>query len=295
MKPYFLFIYLCSPLSGFAQDDLMKMATDSTQQQTAVVTTFKGNRVINGQSVETMGKNNLDFLISHRFGRLNQGIKEFFGLDAATVRFSLEYGLTSDLMIGVGRGSYQKNVDVFTKYRILKQTSSENGMPLSLTGFASYAIRTQKPFDNPTSAKERSSYTGSLLIARKFSEQLSVQISPTLVYRQLPDVIGDKQLVLASGVGARFKLTKRTSFNGEWFYVLPNQIDAIYTHNLSFGFDIETGGHVFQLHFTNSYGMTERQFITETIGSWGKGDVQFGFNISRTFSFNKKNTSYEKY
>lgn len=295
MKPYILLLSMCIPLCGFAQDDLMKMATDSSINRNTV-TTFKSNRIINGQSVETMGKNNLDFVISHRFGRINQGLKEFFGLDAATVRFSLEYGLTNELMVGLGRGNYHKNVDLFAKYRILKQLEGNNGMPISLTGFASYAIRTQKPFDNPNATPaDRSSYTGSLLIARKFSDLFSVQLSPTLIYRELPDVITDKQLVMATGIGARFKLTKRTSFNGEWFYVLPNQIDAIYTHNLSFGFDIDTGGHVFQLHFTNSYGMTERQFITETVGSWGKGDVQFGFNISRTFSFNKKPTYYEKH
>ncbi len=295
MKRHLLLLALCIPLAGFTQDDLMKMATDSSINRN-VVTTFKANRIINGQSVETVGKNNLDFVISHRFGRINQGIKEFFGLDAATVRFSLEYGLSDNFMLGLGRGSYNKNVDLFSKYRILKQTTGNDGMPVSLTGFASYAIRTQKPFDNPNSTSgDRSSYTGQLLLARKFSEQLSVQLSPTLVYRNQPDVFGDKNLVMATGIGARFKLTKRTSFNSEWFYVLPNQVDAIYTHNLSFGFDIDTGGHVFQLHFTNSYGMTERQFITETIGSWGKGDVQFGFNISRTFSFNKKSSSYEKY
>ncbi|MFM6976932.1 MAG: DUF5777 family beta-barrel protein, partial [Sphingobacteriaceae bacterium] len=275
-------------------DDLMKMAADSAINS-GTVTTFKGIRIMNGHSVETVGKNNLDFLISHRFGEINQGIKEFFGLDAGTIRLGLEYGLTDRFMVGIGRSSFQKSVDIFAKYRVFRQTAGNTEMPLSLTAFGSYAVRTQQPFGMSLSGADRSSYTGQLLIARKFSERFSLQLSPSFIYRKLTDEVGDKQLVVATGVGGRLKLTKRTSLNGEWFYVLPNQISTLYTNNLSFGFDIETGGHVFQLLFTNSYGMAERQFITETNGAWNKGDVHFGFNISRTFSFNKKARYHEKY
>lgn len=286
MKKLFLLFYLLLPFSAFSQEDLMKLVSDSNEVFVTTAT-FKASRVINGHSVETVGKNNLDFIISHRFDRLNRGFEEFFGLDAATIRLGLEYGINDRLMIGMGRSSFQKVFDYFTKYKLIRQSSGSTNMPVSVTLFGGYAIRTQKTFPQ-LSGFDRSSYTGQILIARKFSEAFSLQISPTLIHRNRADIFTDNRTVFASGIGGRMKLTKRSSINGEYNYVLPNQIDDRYKNNLSFSFDLETGGHVFQLLFTNSFGMTERQFITETDGSWGNGDIHFGFNISRTFSFEKK-------
>ena len=178
-------------------------------------------------------------------------------------------------------------VDLFGKYRVLRQTAAGGGVPVSLTAFGGLGIRTQNTTPSSTGS-DRSSYTAQLLIARKFSDAFSLQISPTLTSRTTPDFVTDNKNVFATGVGGRIKLTRRTSLNGEWWYVLPDQINDVYRNNFSLGFDIETGGHVFQLLFTNSFGMSERQFITETTGGWDKGDIQFGFNIARTFSFNKK-------
>jgi hypothetical protein len=237
--------------------------------------------------VETVGKNNLDFIISHRFDRVNRGFEEFFGLDAATNRLGLEYGINDRLMLGIGRSSFQKTFDYFAKYKLIRQTSGAANVPVSVSLLSGYMIRTQNTSPQ-LSSNNRSSYTAQILIARKFSESLSLQLSPTLIHRNRPDIFTDNKTVLATGIGGRMKLTKRTSVNGEYNYVLPNQIDDSYTNNLSFSFDLETGGHVFQLLFTNSFGMTERQFITETNGSWGSGDIHFGFNISRTFSFGKE-------
>lgn len=269
-----------------AQDDLMQMATDSNETQVANPT-FKATRIINGHSVETVGKHNLDFIISHRFDRVNRGFDDFFGLDAATNRLALEYGLTDVVMIGIGRSSFEKNYDFFGKYKLLRQSFGKKNIPVSITAFTGYSLRTVKSVPE-ISGKDRSSYTAQLLIARKFGEALSLQLSPTLIHRNRPDVFTDSKSVFATGIGGRVKITKRTSVNGEYNYVFPNQIDDAYNNNLSFSFDIETGGHVFQLLFTNSFGMVERQFITETDGKWGDGDIHFGFNISRTFSFSKK-------
>ena len=293
MKQLIFLLMLYGPIVVSAQDDLMNMAAANENTQ-SVASTFKGIRIINGHSVETVGKHNLDFLIQHRFGPLSDGIKQFYGLDAATIRLGLEYGLTDRLMLGLGRGSFQKTVDALAKYRVLRQTDESGGMPVSLSVFTSYAIRTQQPISGDLSAADRSSFSGQVLLARKFGDALSLQLSPSLVYRQLPDEASDKQVVLATGLGGRYKLSKRTSFNAEWFYVLPKQINAIYTNSFSLGFDIETGGHVFQLGFSNAYGMTERQFMTETTGAWNKSNVHFGFNISRTFSFDRKSNPYEK-
>jgi len=286
MRKSFLLFYLLFPFSVFAQEDLMKLVSDSNEVFVRTAT-FKATRIINGHSVETVGKNNMDFIISHRFDRINRGFEEFFGLDAATNRLGLEYGINDRFMVGLGRSSFQKTFDYFAKYKLLRQTTDSGSIPVSVTLFGGYAIRTQKTTPQ-LSGSDRSSYTAQFLIARKFSESFSLQLSPTLIHRNRADIFTDNKTVIATGIGGRMKLTKRTSLNGEYNYVLPNQIDDNYKNNLSFSFDLETGGHVFQLLFTNSFGMTERQFITETDGSWGSGDIHFGFNISRTFSFEKK-------
>ena len=284
----FLLILLsfACPFKLSAQDDLLKLATDSNEVTVSNLT-FKATRIINGHSVETVGKNNLDFIVSHRFEQVNQGFDEFFGLDAATNRLGLEYGINDYMMVGIGRSSYEKNYDFFAKFRLLRQSIGAKNVPLSLSAFAGYALRTNETTPE-LSASERSSYTAQLLIARKFSDAISLQLSPTIIYRNMPDFPDDSKSVFATGIGGRVKVTKRTSINGEYNYVFPNQIDDSYTNNLSFSYDIETGGHVFQLLFTNSFGMAERQFITQTDGSWADGDIHFGFNISRTFSFAKK-------
>ena len=287
MRKIYLLLYFLFPLSAIAQEDLMKLVADSNEVFIKTAT-FKASRIINGHSVETVGKNNLDFMISHRFDRLNRGFDDFFGLDAATNRLGLEYGINDRLMLGLGRSSFQKMYDLFAKYKLIRQSAGAVNTPLSVTLFTGYGLRTIKTTP-ALSGSERSSYTAQILLARKFSEEFSLQLSPTLIHRNNPHILTDTRTVFATGIGGRMKLTKRTSLNGEYNYVFPNQIDDTYTNNLSFSFDLETGGHVFQLLFTNSFGMTERQFITETTGKWGNGDIHFGFNISRTFSFGKKN------
>lgn len=289
MKKRLLLLFLLIPFNVLGQEDLMKLISDSNQVLIRA-STFQATRIINGHSVETVGKNNMDFVISHRFDRLNRGFEEFFGLDAATIRLGLEYGINDRLMLGIGRSSFQKAFDYFGKYRLIRQSTGSVDIPFSVTLFGSYAIRTQKTIPQ-LSGYDRSSYTAQVLIARKFSDAFSMQWSPTLIHRNRTDIFSDNKTVIASGIGGRMKLSKRASINGEYNYVLPNQIADNYKNNLSFSFDLETGGHIFQLLFTNSFGMNERQFITETDGSWGAGDIHFGFNISRTFSFEKKSKS----
>lgn len=284
-----LVMLMCSSTVLYAQDDLLNELSKQDSAQTVPVTaTFKSTRVVNGQSVETMKKKHLDLRISHRFGKLNSGSYQFFGLDQATMRLGFEYGLTDDLMIGVGRSTSQKVYDFFGKYKLLKQTTGARNIPVSVTLFGGTGVAT---VDKEREFQDKLYYTAQVLVARKFGERLSLQLSPTYLYRTMPDVQGDEKVVLALGIGGRFKLSKRVSLNGEYFYTAreKNTVTAPYHDSMSFGVDIETGGHVFQLHFTNSLGMIEKQFIGETAGSWGKGDIHYGFNISRTFSFDKKN------
>ncbi len=288
--PYLVLGFILLPLVSWAQDDLLgELEAQANAPALPIVATFKSTRIINGQSVETVKRNHLDFRISHRFGRLNSGAYELFGLDQAVIRLGFEYGLTDDLMIGVGRSGTQKAYDFFGKYKLLQQTPGR--IPVSVTLFGSTVIRTQKSFvpGETFSFQDKLTYTGQVLVARKISESLSLQLSPTYLYRNKPELAGDERLLLALGAGGRLKVSRRVSINAEYFYAFRDKnIDLPYHNSLAVGVDIETGGHVFQLHFTNSLGMIEKQFIGETTGAWGEGDIHYGFNISRTFSFNKK-------
>ena len=284
----FLFLFLFS-IDVSAQDDLLALAEADSAGTSFATATFKATRVINGHSVELIPRKELLFLISHRFGTLNSGAYNFFGLDGATIRLALEYGLTDRLNVGLGRSSLQKTYDGYLKYKLLRQQDYSWTRPVTLTAFASSAIKTLE-FAHPERDNHFSSrlyFTYQLLLARKFNERFSLQLSPTLVHRNLVVMARDENNVLALGTGARYKLTKRTSFNAEYYYLLPGATADDYRNVLSLGFDIETGGHVFQLHLTNAQGMIEKFFIPETIGNWGDGDIYFGFNISRIFDFNK--------
>jgi len=246
---------------------------------------FKGTRIIQGHSVQMVTKKHLDFMIQHRFGALNSGSYNFWGLDVATMRLGLDYGLTDNFNIGIGRSSFQKTFDGYAKYRLLRQTK-ENEIPVTVVLFASTAIKSLKPAPN---IKDNYQFTDRLvntmqvLIARKFGDKLSLQLTPTYIRYNLVADNNYKHEHFAMGVGGRIRLSRSVSLNAEWFPQLDKDKGA--TNVLSLGFDIETGGHVFQLGFTNSQSMIEKGFITQTTGKWSKGDVYYGFNISRTFSF----------
>ncbi len=269
-------------------DDILKML-DSTMATNSAIdytyATFKGARVVNGHSIETQGKHVLQFLISHRFGALNTGAYNLFGLDAATIRLGLEYGITNRLTIGIGRATLKKTYDSFLKFKLIRQSTGAKKTPLSMTLLASstaYSLR-----DPSIDFTNRIVYTLQALIARKFTDGFSIQISPTLIHRNLVDTKSDQNDVFAIGISGRQKLTKRISLNAEYFYLMPGYTATNFRNCLSIGFDIETGGHVFQLHITNAQGMTENYFIAENKSAWGNGDIYFGFNISRVFTLGK--------
>jgi len=278
--------------SLLAQDNLLDILnSDSVPQVNYVSATFKSTRIMNGHSVERMPAGQLDFRISHRFGRLNSGAYEFFGLDQSNIHFSLEYGILNWLMVGAGRGTYEKTFDGFAKFTLLRQSTGARNMPVSISVVSSVALKSLKWADPERNNyfSSRLAYVGQVLVARKISEALSLQITPSYVHRNLVSTEFDPNDLYSLGAGGRIKLTKRISFNAEYYYLLnpkTNMSQNIYDP-LSVGFDIETGGHVFQLIFTNSLGMIEKGFIGETTGDWKKGDIHFGFNISRVFSLKR--------
>ncbi|MCC6287700.1 MAG: hypothetical protein IT249_07430 [Chitinophagaceae bacterium] len=287
-----LFLFSCNTI--FSQDStLMKMMEDSlmTGQKNMYVTgTFKGIHIINLHSIEAPAKKELIFMIMHRFGKINDGEYQFFGLDNATMRMGFDYGLTNTVAIGIGRSTFEKTFDGYIKAKLLRQADGSNKTPISATALLGIAHTTLKYADKPyMNTKYRTQYTAQLLLARKINRNLSIQLSPTWLHYNLVPTVADKNDLFVLGMGARMKITKRASINIEYSYLPAEQIKSFKVYNsLSAGFDIETGGHVFQVHVTNSQGMVEPLYMGRTTGSWSKGDIYFGFNISRSFKLGKK-------
>lgn len=284
-----LFLLIFVGQFSYAQDlDLLDEEEEPEKEVVEYATaTFKTNRVINGHSVETVAKREFDFKISHRFGFLNTGPYDFFGLDQATMRIGGDFGITDRFNVGIGRSNVDKTYDGFVKYKFLKQSKGAKNMPVTATWISHMGVTTLK-WAQPSRKNyftSRLHYTHQLLLARKFSEGFSIQLSPSLVHKNLIDSTKFTNDIFAMGVGLRQKLTKRVTVNLEYFYVLPNQLPLENTTALSLGFDIETGGHVFQLFFTNAAAAFEKSFITDTKGDWANGDIRFGFNIARMFNF----------
>ena len=285
-----LTIVLVSFFSSWAygQDDLLNMLDDDNKSDAHVLATFKATRVVLGHSVKTKKKGELEFLISHRFGTINSGAHNLWGLDESSIRLGLEYGISNDFNIGIGRSSFDKTFDGFVKYKLIKQTES-GSLPVSMVLFSSLAIETEpRKEDNPTiEFSDRLASTVQLLIARKFNSNLSLQVTPTYIHKNRLTIAEEISDLLALGMSGRYKITPSVSANVEYFYRINPHSNSPYHDAVSVGFDIETGGHVFQLHLTNSVMSVEKAFVTEVFDDFFDGDIHFGFNISRTFQLDK--------
>lgn len=289
------FFFLPWLMNAQDQDLLSSLGDDKTTEYATA--SFKTDRVVNGHSIENTAKGVLDTKFSHRFGAIRQGIYDMFGLDGASIRIGADYGITNRLMVGFGRASYEKTLDGFVKYKILRQSTGAKNMPITLCYVAEGQVRTVKFADptRPNRFSDRVFYMHQILIGRKFNSRFSLQLMPTLVHRNLTLTPNDKNDVYSLGVAGRIKLTKRVALNAEYYYVPDGQLESPHANSLSVGFDIETGGHVFQLHFTNSAYMTSKAYITETSEDWFFKDssnrmlsgIRFGFNISRVFTIVK--------
>ena len=280
-------------LAIFSQDDLMNLLNqDASKEINYATATFKSTRIINGHSIERMVPGQLDVRIEHRFGTINSGAYELWGLDqSANIYLGLEYGILKWLMIGIGRERNEKLLDGFAKFSVLRQSTGAKVMPVSLTVFSSVTVKSQK-FTDPTVTNyfsSRLSYVAQVLVARKFNQSFSFQLTPSYVHRNMVGTELDPNDLFALGAGGRIKLNKRISFNAEYYYVAnPKTYMSTPVYNpLSVGVDLETGGHVFTLLLTNSVSMLEKGFIGETTGQWKNGGVHFGFNISRVFTLKK--------
>ncbi|WP_107037260.1 DUF5777 family beta-barrel protein [Brumimicrobium mesophilum] len=287
-------VFFCSG-NSFAQDDLMNMLDETAKPVTNfTIATFKSTRLVSGHSVETNAKGVLQFLIGHRFGRINSGWRDLFGIDNATIRTGFDYGLTDNLNIGVGRSSFQKTYDGTFKWRFLRQKSGAQNFPITAT-FVSNIYVDSREWANPDRENyfsSRLNYNHSLLLARKFGDVLSLQLMPTIIHRNLVKTKDDQNTIYAMGIGTSVRISGSLRLNAEFHYIPPGQISSKIggeevQNSFSIGVDLETGGHVFQLHLTNSRGMTERYLVGETTGRWINGDIHFGFNVSRVFTVRK--------
>jgi hypothetical protein len=281
-----------------AQDDLLSiLEKDAKAVKEPVIASFKGTRLINLHTIETLGKGSLDFRISHRFGDFSSNAYNFWGLDGpANIRLGLDYSLTDRFAFGIGRSSYGKMIDGFLKYRILRQTT-DNAMPLSITGVAGMNITAERDATEAVTGinryryfPSRISYIFQLLMARKFNKNLTLQLSPVLIHYNLVTLTNDKNDLFAIALSGRYKVSKRTSITGEYIVRASHYtpVPDTYHNSASIGVDIETGGHVFQLFLSNSIAINEVQVIPYTSTSWNKGQIRIGFNISRVFALGGK-------
>lgn len=300
MKRLLTLLFLGMVMLSYAQDttsvDMMDMMDEPAGKE-YVRGTFKTTHTINLHTTETLGKHSLDFRILHRFDDFTTGAYNFWGLDGpANIQLRLDYSVNDRMTVGVGRASFNKLYDGYLKYKLLRQ-EVKGGMPITLTLLGSINLTTQKSNSTPdvyAIYADRLAYNTQVLIARKFSSKLSLQVSPTYIHMNLVEKADDKNDIFAVGLSGRYKFSKRCAVTAEYIPTLNDYADmSLYYNSLSVGIDIETGGHVFQLFVTNSSGINEVQYIPYTTGDWAKGEIRLGFNISRVFSVGGKREKKE--
>lgn len=283
MKKLLLFSLISIPFFLFSQDDLLGEIDQDSPEDNYATATFKGLKIVNFESTKLTAKKELTLVIAHRFGSIENGFDSFFGLDDASTRFNFIYGLTDGINISVSRSSFQKIYEGAIKYRLVKQR--ENGSPFTIVGYSSILINTALDKKNlpKLEFKNRIGYTMQMLIARKLSKKLSLELAPTFFHDNYVLDNNQDNSQFALGLGGRYKLGKRWSLNADYGWHLNRSSTSPFKNPLSVGIDLETGGHVFQMHFSNAQGMNTNSFLGQATGDWGDGNIYFGFNLSRVF------------
>lgn len=281
MKYIYLLIFLI-PTLLFAQDDLLSEIDTNTEEDFKSAA-FKGLKIVNFESTKMVSKKEMYFVVSHRFGSLETGLKDFFGLDQAVTRLNLIFGLSDGVNIGVSRSSFRKIYETSLKMRLIRE--KKGGFPVTIVSSSNLLINTSLDDQILPGLKfnNRLGYTTQLLISKKFNKDFSLQLMPTFFHDNYVDIDAQHNSQYVIGFGGRHKLTKRWSVNFDYGLHLNRANSSPFVNPLSIGFDLETGGHVFQLHFTNAQPMNTNGFLGQATGDWGKGDVFFGFNLSRVF------------
>jgi len=295
MKNIFLLFVFMLPLICSAQDDLLDELESEVIQDNSVDAAFKGLKVVNFESTKLAHKKEFYFIVSHRFGTVKNGFDDLFGLDEAVTQLKFIYGFNDWLNLGIARSSFQKTYGAHVKYRLINQQNE--GFPFTVVGYNLVAINTALDEDLYTNFEfsDRITYTSQILVSRKVSNKLSLLLAPTYIHENLATrsvmVLPDDTTLnfdeendqFAVGLGGRFKLTTRWSINMDYGLHLNRNDNSNFKNPFSVGVDLETGGHVFQMHFTNAQPMFEDGFIVRGAGDWSDGDFYFGFNLSRVF------------
>ena len=288
-----LFLAFLVPICVFAQNDLLS-EIDTIKTDTKVQSTFKSLKIVNLESTKLAGKGDFYLVIAHRFDYLNQGFDDFFGIDNANTQIKFVWGVKDWLTVHIARSGFEETIDSAIKYRLIAQ--EKEGFPFTIVGFNSIAINAEMKKENFPKLEfdNRLTYVTQLLISRKFTDKLSLEIAPSYFHENtLKDILDQNNAVIlpnpqsndqfAIGMGGRYKFAKRWSLNMDYGAHLNRASQSIYKNPLSIGIDIETGGHVFQMHFTNAKAMHESGFLGQTTGDWGKSEISFGFNLVRVF------------
>ncbi len=278
-----LSIFLFAILGSNAQEDLLA-EFDSVQPSSFKTAAFKGLKIVNFESTKMISKGELYFVVSHRFGSVKTGFEDFFGLDQAVTRLNFLYGITDGINIGVSRSSFQKIYESSLKVRLIRE--KKDGFPFTIVSSNNILINTalDRQFLPGLEFDNRLGYTAQMLISKKFNKNFSLQLIPTFFHDNLVAIDEQDNSQYVLGFGGRHKLTKRFSLNFDYGLHLNRASSSPFVNPLSIGVDIETGGHVFQLHFTNAQPMNTNGFLGQATGDWGDGDFFFGFNLSRVFN-----------
>ena len=285
MKYLYLLIIVCFPLTIFSQDDLLDEIEPESTGPNYATAAFKGLKIVNFESTKLVAKDELTFVVAHRFGSVKNGIDTFFGLDDAVTRLNFIYGISDGFNVGISRSSFNKTYLFSGKYRIIRQ--AENGPFFTIVGYNALLINTalDKEKDNLPLLEfnHRLGYTAQVLISRKVSTNFSYELAPTFFHDNYVQINDQDNSQFALGFGGRYKLGKRWSLNADYGWHLNRASNSPFKNPLSIGVDLETGGHVFQMHFTNAQPMSTNGFLGQATGDWADGNFYFGFNLSRVF------------
>lgn len=269
---------------GFAsaQDDLLnQLDAEKPADKEIEMAAFKGLQICNMQSTKMTSKGEWYMIVSHRFGDLTNGFDNFFGLDDANTEIGGIYGVTNWLSLGASRHTLDKIYEVTAKYKLADQL--KEGFPVTIVGYNTMDINSKLENTVYTGIEfqDRLAFTTQLLVSRKFSDSFSFQLNPIYVRKNLYEAGIEKENDFFIGSGARYKIAKRMSVNLEYAARLGS--GSIYENPLTVGLDIETGGHVFQLVFSNSQAMNDVAVFSRPQGDWAGGPIYFGFNLYRVF------------
>jgi len=287
-KTLFSVVLSLQLITAVGQEDDLFSLMDIPETTEFTYATFKGTRIINAQSNETPGEGVLQYVISHRFGSFsNDYLYNFLGLDIAQIRMQLDYGVTDRLNIGIGRSSFNKVADGFIKYRLLRQTSGAEEFPFGLTLYSSTNYRGARYTDGVDHfLSDRLSFHHQAIFARKFDESFSLLVAPSAVHWNLVPGPNDPNTTFHLQIGGRYKITNRLALTGEYNYGSNYEYSdgQRFYAPFALGVDLETGGHVFQFHISNTNAMSDPLWVATNPYNPLDGSLFLGFNISRVFT-----------